>query len=141
MDCRWGTSDIPGGTLHTGWPGSALMSKRQETDSAEHVHNDTLNYLISRKSGEATISAKKLRVCKVPYEPKFPYTYPSFPQDASWPWENIQRNKWDAISRYWGNSSSACQNWGVTSLQPADTLLATNSLGVVQRVRANYESE
>jgi len=77
--------------------------------------------LLPRPIGKATVVAKTVLVCN---DARFamlqPYKYPAFPVSAVWPWEGIQNGKWSAITRYYGNNSDICSDWGVAALQPAD---------------------
>jgi chitinase len=88
-----------------------------------------------RKESTATISHKKVAVCGQEALTSGLDDYPSFPSNQKWAWEGIQKNKWDSVSRYWGNESAICSDWSVTWLQPADT----ETLGNTQ-VRAKYQS-
>jgi hypothetical protein len=89
-----------------------------------------------RASGTATISQKKVSACGQRRWATERYQYPAFPANAQWPWDGIQNNRWEDISRYWHNVSASCSNWTVGKFSEPDYLYPA---GV--RVRANYQTE
>ncbi|RYP44871.1 hypothetical protein DL768_008713 [Monosporascus sp. mg162] len=141
MDYKWGYSDIP--PCYTCnedvgvWPGTGVTSARSVgTEPFEDDESNEDHWLGKRVSGIATITAKKGTVCGRKFSTLGDARYPSFPSDASWPWDGIQQGKWDSISKYWGNSSADCADWGVTKLTRADVV----NIGG-RSVRAKYQTE
>ena len=150
MDYYWGYKDIPycescnpdDGT----WPGgvSSPLKTRGEAPAPNGTLPEEADYertrLTKRSYGKATLLHKPAKVCGSRFSSYGrDYRYPAFPAAANYPWEGIQGGKWDSISRYWGNSSSVCSNWGVTNLARADVVnLGPMNGGVV---RAKYQTE
>ncbi|KAF5244294.1 hypothetical protein FANTH_7804 [Fusarium anthophilum] len=157
MEFKYGFSDIPSCADcdfdESGMPwrqevmASINLGKRDvaDEDEADDSTNTTLVQLLHRrKSGEATKMIKHVRVCSKVVGTQgmiglgSPYWYPAFPKSPKWPWDGIEGGKWDSVSRYWGNSSFVCDNWGVTSLPKADTIWV-DVKGVKQQFRAGYQ--
>ncbi|KAF4336894.1 bacteriodes thetaiotaomicron symbiotic chitinase, partial [Fusarium beomiforme] len=133
MDLKYGLSDIPpcescmpavdvGGP----WPGDL---------SSFHLEK--------RVNGKATKSPKPITIGggrAILWNR--PYLYPAFPADATWDWENIEQNRWDPISRYWGNTSMSCSDWSIDGLRPHDTAWIPDPSGNgMMTVRAAYQTE
>ncbi|KAL2683336.1 hypothetical protein Neosp_007806 [[Neocosmospora] mangrovei] len=131
------------------WPGYQPTSSLSRRGQPDPMDGQQVSRLESRKDGEATMSPKTIRVC--PDSPgggarKFAlygktYGYPAFPENALYQWEGIQGNKWDDISRYWGNTSMSCSDWEVDALRPHDTAWIRGANGNLEEVRANYQTE
>ncbi|KAF7557956.1 hypothetical protein G7Z17_g343 [Cylindrodendrum hubeiense] len=121
------------------WPGTGVASRRDISKELAIDANPDTSYheLHQRESGSATISVKYVSICTTRFWVREPYRYPAFPADPTWPWENINSNKWEDISRYWGNASADCSNWDVTDLTTADTV----NLASGTTVRAKYQTE
>jgi hypothetical protein len=129
------------------WPGSSIISlpgKREIAASEKSPSEEsTIDYddslpigdevskfeerdgarLVPRVNGVATIVSKEVTGCG---GTKFylgqPYAYPAFPSNSDYAWDGIQNGKWDAIERYYGNSSAVCSDWGVFAKATADTV-------------------
>ncbi|UKZ58865.1 uncharacterized protein TrAtP1_000187 [Trichoderma atroviride] len=128
------------------WLGTSSISKRQE-DLSElkcEIMNDTFvddgQSLSPRQPANPVINItkKRISVCKVPFGLNAPYNYPSFPENPNTQWDG---GKFDAVSRYWGNTSGICQSWAVGKVQPADVTYIPNSLGGYNRQRSLYQTE
>lgn len=92
--------------------------------------------LLPRVSGTATMSEKSVTGCGGDlFSIGTPFKYPSFPSNANYPWDNIQGGKWNAITKYYGNSSATCSNWGVFAKQTADVVFTGAA-----SIRADYQS-
>ncbi|PKK46869.1 hypothetical protein CI102_8377 [Trichoderma harzianum] len=87
------------------------------------------------------MSRTEFTVCEMTYWPLQPYKYPSFPNQASFPWDGIQNGKWDTVSKYWGNTSASCTNWNAGKVMPADTTYIPDGFGGSKPVRPQYETE
>ncbi|CAM1509829.1 Fc.00g001640.m01.CDS01 [Cosmosporella sp. VM-42] len=130
---RWYQADDDTTILPLDTGGSAEVD--QSADDANN--NDTYHQLQKRVSGKATLSHKKVSICKGKYDAGLEYRYPAFPADSSFPWDGIENGQWDTISRYWGNATGDCADWAVAKLQPADT--ANVGGGVTVRWKYNTE--
>ncbi|RSL51633.1 hypothetical protein CEP51_015172 [Fusarium floridanum] len=157
MDLELGDTDIPDyesykPEVDTGgpwpWPGYQSASSLSRRGQPDPMNGQQLSRLESRIDGEATMTGKKVLVCprfKNDGERKLAlygktYGYPSFPKNALHRWEGIEGNKWDDISRYWGNTSMSCSDWEVDALRPHDTAWIRDANGL-EEVRAKYETE
>ncbi|KAL6690469.1 glycoside hydrolase family 18 protein [Trichoderma pleuroticola] len=140
LDFRYELSDMPPCPIcepHPDpWLDSQTILRRHE-----QVDTDWLSQIDKRKPRVASMGFKKISICKKDYLPKQPYKYPSFPNQASFPWDGIQNGKWDTISKYWGNASASCTNWNAGNVMPADTIYIPNGLGGSIPVRPPYETE
>ncbi|KAL9560669.1 hypothetical protein ACKAV7_015160 [Fusarium commune] len=159
MEFKYGFSDIPPcddcDFDESGMPwrqevmASINLGKRDVADEDEaddSTDTTPVHMLHRRKSGEATKTVKHVRICSTVVGNRgmmglgSPYWYPAFPKNPNWPWDGIEGGKWDSVSRYWGNSSFVCDNWGVTALPKADTIWV-NVKGVKKQFRAGYQTE
>ncbi|KAL7959944.1 hypothetical protein V8C34DRAFT_92672 [Trichoderma compactum] len=118
------------------WLDSPLLSKRDEQENANNI-----SQIEKRKPNVATMGSKEFTICGVAYWPLQPYKYPSFPNQASFPWDGIQKGKWDTISKYWGNTSASCTSWNAGKVMPADTTYIPDGFGGSKPVRPQYETE
>ncbi len=163
MYCRWGYRDIPPcdsctpdeeGVWLEGFNSFKKRADRYDNftglitallvdfDSSLESDSDTENEGLAKLvNGRATLSIKEVTVCDGPKEKlggtRGRYKYPAFPLSHLNQWDGIQNSKWDAVSRYWGNSSASYSNWGVGKLQPADTVTVPG----MGSVRAPYQSK
>lgn len=149
MDEEHGYSDIEPCEMCTSddgsWPGARSPTRRdvdEETDfddeddeGDEDEAQDVTHQLLPRASGTATLSSKVVKICTEPWFLQKDYRYPAFPADSTFPWENIDSQKWESISRYWGNASADCAIWDVAGLTSADTV----NLAGGNTVRAKYQ--
>ncbi|KAF4997450.1 hypothetical protein FGRMN_3814 [Fusarium graminum] len=159
MEFKYGFSDIPPcddcDFDESGLPWrqevmASLSLGERDVDVEDEIDDSTdispAHMLQRRKSGEATKSTKHVRICSKVVGKKgmmglgSPYWYPAFPKKHNWPWDGIEGGKWDSVSRYWGNSSYVCDNWGVTALPKADKIWI-NDKGVMKQFRAGYQTE
>lgn len=132
----------PGTWPDYGFIGSIGSLKRDA--SAIQASNHEMTPQVERKShqldrrvsGVATLLYKRVTVCGRPFVAGANGRYPGFPVNANWPWDGIEGGEWDSISRYWGNSSASCTNWGVAKEAAADEVYVN---GV--KTRAQYQSE
>lgn len=128
------------------WLDNSFNSKREEDlfELESELLNDSLvddgQTLSPRQPPTANMSKKWIRVCGTSFGLKTPYMYPSFPEAHNKQWEGIQQGKWDAISRYWGNTLWICQSWAVGKVQPADVTYIPNNLGGYTPIRSLYQS-
>lgn len=132
------------------WPGNIFI-KRDATgnetdldllDDDEFIGGDSYHKLEERVPGVATLSYKKVRVCGTRYWGTGDYRYPAFPLSPNNPWETTANSAYvNGISKYWGNSSDSCSNWGVTNKLTADTVIIPSSSVTPTRVRAKYQSK
>ncbi|KAF3480712.1 chitinase [Arthroderma uncinatum] len=146
MDLEWGLSSIeacngcnePDGIWPWGFGSSTALTKRNNTTTEPDSENE-FHRLSERATGTATRSYKVVSVCGERFYDKGDYRYPAFSGSHSNPWEGIEFGMWDSISRYWGNTTADCENWGVTNLMNHDyrDLSGTGAL----LVRANYQTE
>ncbi|KAK4069890.1 CAZyme family GH18 [Trichoderma aggressivum f. europaeum] len=140
MDFRYGLSDMPPCSIcepHPDpWLDSQTILRRDE-----QANTDWFSQIDKRKPNVASMGFKKISICKSDYLPKQPYKYPSFPNQATFPWDGIQNGKWDTVSKYWGNTSASCTNWNAGNVMPADTIYIPNGLGGSIPVRPPYETE
>ncbi|KAH0528005.1 hypothetical protein TsFJ059_002919 [Trichoderma semiorbis] len=140
MDYRYGFSDMPPCSIcepHPDpWLDSPFIFKRDGQDSANNF-----SQIEKRKPNVATMGSKEFTVCDMTYWPLQPYKYPSFPNQASFPWDGIQNGKWDTVSKYWGNTSASCTNWNAGKVMPADTTYIPDGFGASKPVRPQYETE
>ncbi|CEJ93482.1 hypothetical protein VHEMI09064 [[Torrubiella] hemipterigena] len=121
-------------------------SRRDSIGGGEDVDddNDALdeNEFDRRGIGEATLSPKVVKVCGATYRPKKNARYPAFPKNPGWPWDGIENGRWDTISKYWGNSSASCTNWGASGLPSHDkTYIPRTGFTSGGWVRADYQTE
>lgn len=157
MDWTYSYSDIPpyddcdccvGSSNMYMWPygelrGKDVIYKRNTDDSA--LQDENLELDLEKRAekrprpGFPGLSDKKVRVCGERYYDRLDGRYPAFPKNTSWPWNGIEGGRYDGISRYWGNSSEFCSDWGVAAIDPADEraipLIKGGGL-----TRADYES-
>lgn len=129
------------------WPGVGIrLTERDEKDLNEAVGLDAdgLAHPGERRPGVATMSAKKVTACVAPggisrFWVNDPYWYPAFPANPDNPWDGIQQGRWDAISKYWGNTSISCSNWSTAGLTSHDTAWVNGPNGL-EEVRDVYQS-
>ncbi|KAJ4386833.1 hypothetical protein N0V93_009731 [Gnomoniopsis smithogilvyi] len=150
-DCVNDPADPSGSNCDDGtWPSVAVgLSKKKSSDLEAALDSNTINpetlleddetyhTLDERVYGVATISTKKVTVCGSKVYGAGDYRYPAFPAPVGNPWDGIEGGKWDGVSRYWGNSSASCINWGVAQSNAADTVFIAPG----QSVRAKYQTE
>ena len=149
MDLVWEYNDKPAcdtcnpddGT----WPGTIILASRSDergddvhaNSTSSNKHGQEYHLLNARVSGTATLSPKALNVCGSRLNTRGNNRYPSFPANVNWPWDGIEQGRWDGISKYWGNDSATCSDWGVTALNTADTTYVSSSTAV----RSKYQSK
>ncbi|KAF4331819.1 glycoside hydrolase family 18 [Fusarium beomiforme] len=129
--------------------GSKELNVRDNDEKFNGTYSSPAHKLHRRASGIAKPLPKKVSICPDPNKKKgdtmylnSPYRYPPFPQDPTFPWDGIQNGKWDSVSRYWGNSSSIYNFWGVTALSQADQTWVTHGVtGVTRSYRTGYQTE
>jgi chitinase len=154
MDWTYSYSDIPpydycdscpsSGNLFT-WPYGELRGK--DVIYKRNLEANSTNELVERDTptrgtdGYPRLSKKSVTVCnRLVKGADDDGRYPAFPKKASYGWDGIENGRWDTISKYWGNSSESCWNWGVTDLFPHDKrAIPTDEGGGL--VRADYESK
>jgi chitinase len=79
----------------------SVEGDENDYDYDQDSYKDDLHSLEKRVRGTATMSDKKVSICGGKYQaPGSPYKYPAFPAAASYPWENIDNDDWETISRY-----------------------------------------
>ncbi|SCO15302.1 related to chitinase [Fusarium fujikuroi] len=109
--------------------GPAKRDAADEDEVEDSTDTTPVHMLHTRKLGEATRSVKHVRICStVVGKAGMIGLVP------------LIGGKWDSVSRYWGNSSFVCDNWGVTALPKADTIWV-NAKGVKKQFRAGYQTE
>ncbi|KAI8659036.1 Chitinase [Fusarium keratoplasticum] len=158
MDLELGYTDIPDYESYKPevdlegpwpWPGYQSTSSLSRRGQPDPMDGQQVSRLESRKDGTATMSPKTIRVCpdsagagvrKFALYGKT-YGYPAFPENALHQWEGIEGNKWDDVSRSWGNTSMSCSDWEVDALRPHDTAWIRGANGNLEEVRANYQTE
>lgn len=131
------------------WPGNIFIKSRDSnktldglSDTGEDLSEEDYHILDERTQGVATLSYKKVTVCGTKYSGGGNSRYPAFPAGANNPWETPENADYVAgISKYWGNSSDFCSNWGVTNRLTADTVIIPSSSVSPTRVRAKYNSK
>lgn len=130
------------------WLDTSFNSKREEDlfELEYEMMNDTLvndgQFLSPRQVPNTVpnISSKTIKVCEDRFSLNKPYDYPSFPESSRVQWDGVQQGRWDAISRYWGNTSGICQSWAVGKVQPADVTYVPNGVGGYKPQRSLYQS-
>ncbi|KAH7120620.1 hypothetical protein EDB81DRAFT_666993 [Dactylonectria macrodidyma] len=138
--------------VDTGGPWPGILSDSSLSARGEHKGVEELSWLEGRaynpNNPQATLSPKKIYVCPRQdndrdrlFKSYGPYRYPAFPEDPARVWENIENNRWDSISRYWGNTSMSCSDWSVGQLQPHDTAWVAVPNGNPRQVRGHYQTE
>jgi chitinase len=152
MDWTYSYSDIPpydycdscpsSGNLFT-WPYGKLRDK--DLIYKRNLDVDSTHELVERdesrgSDGFPRLSKKKVSICGRLEAADDDGRYPAFPKNASYGWDGIENGRWDTISKYWGNTSESCWDWGVADLFPHDkrAIPADNGGGLV---RADYESK
>ncbi|RBA18191.1 chitinase [Fusarium proliferatum] len=165
MQQKWGFSDMPPcpdcdslgdfpdwRTNVNRYLGTLKVNHARGEDEGNHdtealpIPESPAHKLHRRRIGSASMLTKEVSVCPDTTNDKeglqSPYQYPAFPKDPFWPWEGIQKGKWDSVSRYWGNTSDFCHWWGVKGLSNADKVWVKDKVtGVVSQVRADYQTE
>ncbi|KAJ4152982.1 hypothetical protein LMH87_009497 [Akanthomyces muscarius] len=98
---------------------------------------EKVHQLVPRASGTATLGNKMGRLCSKPRVSLGGNgRYPSFPADASFPWNGIDNHRWDSIPRYWGNATGTCDDWTVKKWSTHDTRWVNGAFE-----RAKYQTE
>jgi chitinase len=166
MDIVYGFTDIDGCWFYTdcggppgerGYPGpigpglagrsvdaeaAGISDKEQEQESELGEEGEDPHSLEKRAWGEATLSTKDVTTCGgTTISLGRNDRYPAFPAMHNYPWEGIQNGLWDPISRYWGNTSADCADWGISARGRADTRWANDQNGRPVQIRANYQSK
>ena len=162
MQLKWGFKDIPrceACDYEHGlpdWKASVLadlggLNTRNVGEKEDHANaadTSPAHQLHRRKSGRSEPDAKRVSICPRPIKGgdrmylRYPYKYPPFPQNPTYPWEGIQNGRWDSISRYWGNSTGICTHWGAAGLTKADQQWVKDPVtGKTGKVRADYQSK
>lgn len=128
------------------WLDTSFNAKREE-DLFKLEYEITNNTLVNdgqslspRQPPTINISRKTINVCGTTFRLSAPYNYPSFPESSTVPWDGVQQGRWDAVSRYWGNTSGICQSWAIGKVQPADETYIPNGIGGYNPQRSHYQS-
>ncbi|CAG8092001.1 unnamed protein product [Penicillium salamii] len=133
MDWTYSYSDIPpydgcdscpsSGNLFK-WPYGELRGK--DLIYKRDLDVNSTNELAERaapahRAGLPRLSKKSVTVCREYFKgADGDGQYPAFPKNVSAGWDGIENGRWDTISKYWGNTSEACWDWGVADIFPHD---------------------
>ncbi|EED18783.1 bacteriodes thetaiotaomicron symbiotic chitinase, putative [Talaromyces stipitatus ATCC 10500] len=149
MDCIYGNSDLTPCPdcdpvdVDGSWPTGTFFQKRQpeigELSAHQTKENATdLAILVPRVVYDVTLTEKEVNSCfKKISRASQQFMYPSFPNNVHTQWETLDNGAWNAVARYYGNTSSSCVDWSVGPMQPADQVYIAPG----RQVRAKYQTE